>query len=85
MTLTNDFFTKYEVCDRGLYGFRFKDHYKNKCSVQESSIATIGAIWLGVDEQGPGISYPTRMHLTQDQVKQLIPMLQYFVEHGRLP
>lgn len=27
----------------------------------------------------------TRMHLTQDQVKELLPVLQYFAEHGKLP
>jgi hypothetical protein len=27
----------------------------------------------------------TRMHLTQSQVKELIPILEYFVEHGNLP
>lgn len=26
-----------------------------------------------------------RMHLTLDQVKELLPLLQYFVEHGELP
>lgn len=26
----------------------------------------------------------TRMHLTQDQVRELLPILQYFVEHGEL-
>ncbi|MCP4410164.1 MAG: hypothetical protein GY807_20965 [Gammaproteobacteria bacterium] len=26
-----------------------------------------------------------RMHLTQSQVQELLPTLQYFVEHGRLP
>lgn len=27
----------------------------------------------------------TRMHLTQSQVRDLLPALQYFAEHGRLP
>jgi len=27
----------------------------------------------------------TQMHLTQDQVKALLPILQYFAEHGDLP
>lgn len=26
-----------------------------------------------------------RMHLTQSQVKELLPVLQYFAEHGELP
>lgn len=32
-----------------------------------------------------GILIPSRMHLTQEQVKHLLPVLQYFVEHGCLP
>lgn len=27
----------------------------------------------------------TRMHLTQEQAAELIPLLQFFVEHGELP
>lgn len=27
----------------------------------------------------------TRMHLTQDQVKELLPILQHFAKHGELP
>ena len=27
----------------------------------------------------------TRMHLTREQVAQMLPLLQYFVDHGRLP
>lgn len=27
----------------------------------------------------------TRMHLTQSQVRELLPMLQHFAEHGELP
>lgn len=27
----------------------------------------------------------TRMHLSQRQVKELLPLLQYFAEHGELP
>lgn len=47
-----------------------------------------------VMENGTGwVKYPipddvllhTRMHLTKEQVKELIPYLQYFVENGELP
>lgn len=33
----------------------------------------------------PEVLISTRMHLTQNQVKELIPILQYFAEHGDLP
>ena len=31
------------------------------------------------------VSINTRMHLTRDQVAELLPILEYFVEHGELP
>jgi hypothetical protein len=37
--------------------------------------------WSGVKE----IGVPTRMHLSQAQVRQLLPYLQEFAETGRLP
>lgn len=98
--------------DRGFEIAEFKDRYDTKCSLQESSLATEAAIWLGVDDADPQIMatdaiklgiptcrttgwvpYPipkevllsTRMHLTQDDVLNLLPALIYFVEHGHLP
>jgi hypothetical protein len=99
--------------DRGFRGYGFDDRYDNKCSIQDSSLATEAAIWFGIDDPEPQIlasraqqfgvdpkgettgwvPYPiprevslkTRMHLTVDQVRELIPLLQYFVEHGSLP
>lgn len=63
----------------------FEDLNGSKCSVQESSLATDNAIWLGVDS--PSSEYriekaSVRMHLNQKQVKKLIPFLQKFVETG---
>jgi hypothetical protein len=31
------------------------------------------------------VQFTTRMHLNREQVAALLPMLQYFVEHGELP
>jgi hypothetical protein len=97
---------------RGFGIINFLDAYRTKCSLQESSLATEGAIWLGVDDVQPQImaseahlvgleteqttgwvDYPvpekvlmhSRMHLTQEQVKQLLPVLQEFAETGYLP
>lgn len=71
---------------RGFLRFDFDDLYDRKCSIQESSLATDNAIWLGCNE---GTHHEekclARMHLNQNQVEQLLPFLEYFVEHGRLP
>ena len=74
---------------RGFIIGEFKDKYRQPCSIQKSSIATENCIWLGVHteidlntgvEKGPGL----RMHLTQDQVRALLPLLNKFVETGEL-
>jgi hypothetical protein len=65
------------VLERGFRKADFKDRYNADCSIQESSLASEAAIWLGVHEN--------RMHLTVDMVAALIPMLQHFVETGELP
>ena len=76
---------------RGFDIITFEDRYRQECSLQKSSIATEDCIWLGVENTGPDISGPhgernedvvSRMHLTQDQVKELIPYLEMFVLRG---
>lgn len=93
-------------------GFRldeFTDRYGERCSLQESSLASEAAIWFGtegkVSRMGPHgwehftpedfaeeFGYPgqsvlvcSRMHLTQDMVRDLLPALQHFAETGCLP
>jgi hypothetical protein len=69
---------------------KFEDRYKQKCSIQKSSIATEDCIWLGVDVGipvelgGTGDEIMGRMHLTQDMAAELIPILQRFVETGEI-
>jgi hypothetical protein len=90
---------KVEKTDRGFAIIEFKDRYDNPCSLQKSSLATDEAIWLGVDdikpqilEEGQWVRFPlpanvvfhNRMHLTRDQVSELIPHLQKFVETGEI-
>lgn len=88
---------------RGFSLLDFTDRYGVECSLQESSLATEGAIWFGVNESNvrylvPGegwvpFKFPgglelhsdTRMHLTQGQVKRLLPLLQHFEKTGYLP
>lgn len=88
---------KLKKTQRGFLRGEFKDLYGANCSIQKSSLATEDAIWLGLES---GTHYigtrPTekveefwdcsaRMHLSQKQVKDLLPLLQYFAEHGELP
>lgn len=88
---------------RGFSLLDFTDRYGVECSLQESSLATEGAIWFGVNEantrhcvQGQGwvpyvypegldVQHDTRMHLTQGQVKRLLPMLKHFAQTSYLP
>jgi hypothetical protein len=41
---------------KGLNCAKFQDHYKEECSLQESSIATEPAIWLGINEPRPFVT-----------------------------
>lgn len=79
------------ITERGFGLVTFKDRYGQECSLQDSSLATESAIWFGVVNTGPNLEGPTgvknfkidaRMHLTQEQVKQLLPVLTYFAETG---
>lgn len=65
--------TKY--IGRGFYFATFKDRYGESCSIQESS-SVVPSIWLGVDGN--------RMHLSRKMVKDLLPLLTRFAEHGVL-
>ncbi len=71
---------------RGFCRADFTDLYGSECSIQESSLATQAAIWLGVDKPSPQYEETgaVRMHLSQEQVAQLLPMLQKFAETGLL-
>jgi len=96
---------KRDVTVRGFGVYNFNDYYDSECSIQKSSLATVDAIWLGVDDPDPRImaskvmeggtgwvKYPipedvninTRMHLTQQQVKDLLPILEKFAETGEI-
>jgi hypothetical protein len=86
--------------DRGFALGKFKDRYGAGCSIQKSSLATEDCIWLGIDEADPQVLDPnggwktppfpedtifkTRMHLTRQQVKDLLPLLNRFVKTGEL-
>jgi len=71
--------------ERGFSGAEFTDRYGKACSIQDSSLATEDAIWLGCDEglhhQGQCLA---RMHLTREMVIELLPLLHRFVETGSI-
>ncbi len=64
---------------RGFELIEFTDRNGQDCSLQQSSAADFqdpgtSAVWFGVGE--------TRMHLSLEQVKELIPFLQAWVDNG---
>ena len=89
-----------DVTNRGFSISEFVDRYGAKCSIQKSSLATEDAIWLGCDEADPrilvkgegwkpfplpaGVQTNTRMHLSQENVKELLPYLNRFVKYGEI-
>lgn len=82
-----------EHTERGFGLIKFKDSYGCECSLQESSAATLGHIWLGMDKDSKGVAVgPTvdghtlgaRMHLSRMQVAELLPYLQHFAATGEL-
>jgi len=84
--------------ERGFGIVEFEDNNGNVCNIQDSSLATVSAIWLGLKNADPkflakgkgwtpypihkDVLFNTRMHLTQKQVKELLPILTYFAETG---
>jgi hypothetical protein len=91
---------KIEQTERGFNYVKFKDSNGVECSLQESSRAFTPSIWLGCNNADtktliPGkgwtlVDLPemtisnTRMHLTQEDVQKLLPILQKFAETGEL-
>ncbi len=81
--------------DRGFPLFEFRDTYNNPCSLQLSSTLE-PCIWFGIQDPNlkrivPGygwvpfevpndVTVHARMHLNVEMVKQLLPILQKFVE-----
>ena len=79
---------------RGFLSADFVDLYGEACSIQDSSLATEDAIWLGVDHVnarrwatvagGDLERIPARMHLSRELAADLIPLLQRFVDTGSI-
>ncbi len=86
-----------EKTNRGFSIFSFQDSYGHMCSIQKSSSASEPKIWLGLDEIDAftnvdsriakftlpeSVVVNARMHLNQEQVKKLLPILQKFADTG---
>lgn len=85
----------FSTTSRGFARIDFTDRYGVACSLQQSSLATEDAIWLGCNEPDPrrlvpgqgwqpvvlseGVQCDTRMHLTRDMVAQLVVVLQQWL------
>lgn len=86
---------KREVTSRGFGRYEFVDRYGEECSIQESSLATESAIWFGINAASIEASNLVeskgkkgalaRMHLTQDMVRAILPVLTHFAATGELP
>lgn len=71
--------------NRGFDVAVFTDFYGSECSIQKSSLATEDCIWLGVDKHfNPENEGSSRMHLTREMVRELLPLLHQFEASGEL-
>lgn len=91
---------KLEKTARGFLRGEFYDGNGEKCSVQESSSAERPMLWLGIDDPKPlvlvtkegwkevdmptGVLLTGRMHLTQENARELLPLLKKFIKQGCL-
>lgn len=85
---------------RGFPYYEFNDFYGDKCSLQLSSLASDRAVWFGLDDAVPKVLISgqgwrkvelppdcfvgSRMHLSQQQVRDILPKLKAFAKTGRL-
>lgn len=85
-----------ETTGRGFGIYHFHDLNGEHCTLQDSSVATESVIWFGVHDPEvqvfkkgwqdvplpDDVLITGRMHLTQDMVKGLLPILTHFAETG---
>ncbi len=64
---------------------KFKDRYGAKCSLQESSYQDELCLWIGVETDSMGEPLDNgRMHVTQDQAREIAEALLHFANEGGL-
>ena len=70
---------------KGFLRGEFEDRFGAVCSAQESSMIGEDCLWLGVEVDLDGREIRNgRMHLSQQQALELIPILRHFARTGRL-
>jgi hypothetical protein len=73
---------------RGFGRIEFSDIYGAECSIQESSLATKNALWLGCDHETihetTGEKCGARMHVDLALAKRIVATLQKWIDTGRL-
>lgn len=91
-------FGYYQFTDRNGRECSLQESSIARIESEDGSVSD-GAIWLGIDRDPDGtvpiekwdaalqvtVKLGVRMHLSQSQVRELLPLLTYFVEHGDLP
>lgn len=91
---------EFKPTERGFERGEFTDLYGHQCSIQDSSLATQAAIWLGINDAAPqrcipgqgwtDVEFPedtlfhTRMHLSVEHAKTLVKTLQRFIDTGSI-
>lgn len=77
---------RFNATDRGFNRGEFYDQNGVECSIQESSLATAGAAWVGPNESVDGQMHtPDRMHIAPDEYNTIIGPLEEFASSGKLP
>lgn len=71
---------KWSETERGFKIGEFYDRNSMPCTIQKSSLATEDCIWLG--RNGSGVDSFARMHLTREQVADILPALIGFSHTG---
>ena len=71
---------------RGFPFIEFEDSNNKICSLQKSSVVTEHFIWLGVEKDCASnkVLMDSRMLLNREQVKELLPHLQTFIETSEI-
>lgn len=67
-----------KTTDRGFVKVTFDELYGMRCSIQESSLASEAALWIGGD------GTRARMHLNREGVSELVQILTRWLEIGEL-
>ena len=77
---------QWTITDRGFILGEFRDLHGSLCSIQESSLATESALWVGVSEpyEGARGGHNVRMHLSQEMAAELVDVLRSHAKHGDL-